>query len=229
MAQFLESSLFGIVLTLTAYALAKLLYDKSKLALANPVISASAIIIAVLLILDIEIEAYQRGGEIISFMLIPATVSLAIPLYRRVELLKKHAAAIIIGVLSGSTVSIVSVLLLSRLFGLPEELTISLIPKSVTTPIALEISTPLGGLPSITAISVILTGIIGAVIGPLLLRITGPHHPVGQGLSMGTAAHAIGTSRALEMGETEGAMSSLAIGLAGVVTVILAPIILSLV
>ncbi len=228
MEAFFSSPLFGITITLAAYTLARAIYLKFSISFLHPVITGSAFIIIFLFLTGISLENYQRGGTIISFMLIPATVSLAVPLYRQFHILKRHAVILITGIFAGSVTSIFSVILLSKVFGLPEELMLSLVPKSVTTPIAVEISAGIGGLPSITALSVIITGILGAIIGPGLLGILKIRNATSRGIAMGTAAHAIGTSRALELGETEGAMSSLAIGMAGLVTVLIAPLIISI-
>ena len=219
-----RNPLFGISLTLTVYAIGLKIYKHARISILFPVITASAILIALVLIFRIPIANYQEGGSIISLMLIPATVSLAIPLYRQRITLKKHSVIILASIAAGSVVSIISTILFARLFRLPEALIISLIPKSVTTPIAIELSERLGGLPSITAIAVILTGIIGAVTGPRLLKLFGIKGSTEKGLAMGTAAHAIGTSRALEMGEAEGANGGLAIGIAGIITAVIAPV-----
>jgi predicted murein hydrolase (TIGR00659 family) len=220
--------LFGITLTLTAFAAGQLLYKRLKLSILHPVLTSSAAIIALLLILNIRLDNYQEGAAAVSFLLGPATVSLAVPLYRQISILKKNAAVILVSVFAGAAASMVSVILISKAIGLPEELVLSLVPKSVTTPIAVEASEELGGLPSITAISVIITGITGAVLGPYFLRLLRIKSPLAGGLAMGTSSHAIGTARALELGETEGAMSSLAIGLAGIITVLTAPVLVSL-
>jgi len=224
---FAGSPLFGLVLTLTAYAIGQKIYTKLSISLLHPVLTASAIIILTLYLLDISLSDYQRGGRMISFMLGTATVSLAVPLYRRIEILRSHFLIIITAITIGTITSIISVSLISKALHLPTELTMSLIPKSITTPIAIETADKIGGLPSITALSVIFTGITGAVCGPAILKLLRIKSPTAKGLALGTAAHAIGTSRALELGETEGAISSLSIGLAGIVTVISAPIIVN--
>ncbi len=225
---FSSTPLFGIVLTLAAYAAGRLIFTKLPVSILHPVLTASAIIILVILLLDINLDNYQKGGSMISFMLGPATVALAVPLYRKINLLKSHIFIILAAIAVGSLTSIISVTLISKAIGLPTELTLSLIPKSITTPIAVETAEKIGGLPSITALSVICTGITGAVIGPGLLKLFKINDPAAKGLALGTASHAIGTSRALELGQTEGAMSSLSIGLAGIITVIAAPLLVNL-
>lgn len=225
---FLANPLFGIILTLTAYAAGLALYRRLRISLLHPVLTASALIIVVMLLFNIKLDYYQSGGSIISFMLGPATVSLAVPLYRQLRVLKKYAIVILISICVGVTVSIISSITIAKALGMPDELIISLIPKSITTPIAIEISERIGGLSSITALSVIFTGITGAVAGPGILKLFKIDKPAAIGLAMGTAAHAIGTSRALEIDETAGAVSSLSIGLAGIITVVAAPLFVNL-
>ena len=170
---------------------------------------------------DTAYQTYQNAGEMISFFLTPATVVLAVPIYRKLDVLKKNLVPIIAGALVGSLTSILSVLLFCRLFGLSDATTRSLVPKSVTTPIGVALSEMLGGLAPVTAIAVVFTGIVGAILLPTFLKCIGVRNPVQMGLSIGTAAHAVGTSRAIELGETEGAMSGLAIGVAGLLTALL--------
>lgn len=224
----LSNPLFGTGLTLAAYAVGVLLYRKTGVSVLHPVIIASVLIMLILEVFGIPVEAYQQGGRMISFLLGPATVVLAVPLYRQMRILKTHALIIIVSIAVGAVTSMVSVILLSRAFGLPEQLILSLVPKSVTTPIAVDISASLGGSSSITVIAVVITGIFGAVIGPFLLKVLHISDPSARGLALGTASHAIGTSRALELGELDGAISSLSIGLAGIITVFTAPVILVL-
>ena len=223
-SNFSSTPLFGLALTLAAYAVGRKIYSKLPVSILHPVLTASAIIIAVLFLLNIDPGDYQKGGSMISFLLAPATVALAVPLYRRIDTLKRHIFIILTAITVGAVTSIISVIVISKALNLPEELTLSMIPKSITTPIAVETSAKIGGLPSITALSVIFTGITGAVAGPALLKLFKIYSPTAKGLALGTSSHAIGTSRALEIGETEGAISSLSIGLAGIITVIAAPV-----
>ena len=220
------SPLFGISLTLAAYGIGIFIYRKIQIPILHPVLTASIMIMILLTVLNISIDDYQQGGSIITFMLGPATVSLAVPLYRQVKVLKTHAVIILISIAVGAVASIISIILLSKAFNLPEDLILSLVPKSVTTPIAVEASERLGGIPSITALGVIFTGITGAVAGPAILKLLRIKTPTAKGIAMGTSSHAIGTSRALEMGETEGAVSGLAIGLAAIITVAAAPLLI---
>lgn len=181
-------------------------------------------IIFILLRFHIPLASYHQGGKIISFFLGPATVILAIPMYKQLPTLKNHMKAILIGITTGVITSITVVHLLAKFAGLDTKLILSLLPKSITTPIGIAVSESVGGMISITVMAIIVTGIFGAMIAPSVCKLFRIHHPVAKGIAIGTASHAVGTSKALEMGETEGAMSSLSIALAGVITVLLVPL-----
>ena len=224
----LENTLFGLIISLIAFEIGLLIYKKTKLPLFNPLLIAIVLVISFLLIFDINIDTYNKSGEFINMFLGPATVVLAVPLYKQLNMLKKHMMPILIGILFGSTVSISSVILLANIFGMEKIITISLLSKSVTTPIGIEITNQLGGLAPVTVLAIVISGIIGAIIGPIICKIFKITDNVAIGISLGTASHAVGTSKALELGETEGAMSSLSIGIAGIMTVFLAPITYSL-
>lgn len=224
----IENMFFGIVISLIAFELGKIIYNKTKLPIFNPLLTSIIIVIVILKIFNIDFELYNKGGQFINMFLGPATVILAVPLYKQLLLLKKNFVPIIIGISIGSVVSVISVILLSTVFNLDKEIIISLIPKSVTTPIGVEISNSLGGITGFTVMAVILTGITGAIIAPTVCKIFKINNPVARGIGIGTASHAVGTSKALEIGETEGAMSSLAIGIAGLITVVVAPICLDI-
>jgi len=174
------------------------------------------------------LQIYNQGGDLLSFFLGPATVILAVPLYNRLELLKTNYKAILIGITTGTLTGIVSIIYLTKLFKLDVGVGLAMIPKSVTTPIGMEISKQIGGISSITVAAIILTGILGAVIGPFICNLFGIKNKVAVGIAIGTSSHAVGTSRAIELGETEGAMSGLAIGIAGLITVFLVPILLTI-
>lgn len=221
---FTNNMFFGIFISLVAFEIGLFIYKKTKFPLFNPLLIASIIIIAFLKIFNIDFDTYNRGGQFINIFLGPATIVLAVPLYKNLPLLKKNFLPIFIGILVGSLVSILSVISISIFLGLDNSLTISLLSKSVTTPIGIEITNSLGGVSSITVLAIVLSGIIGAVVGPTVFKILRINHPIAKGVSLGTASHAVGTSKALEIGETEGAMSSLSIGVAGIITVFLAPI-----
>ncbi|MCF0149006.1 MAG: LrgB family protein [Clostridium sp.] len=219
-----ENILFGIIISLLAFEAGLLIYKKTKSPIFNPLLIAIALVIGFLLIFNIDVDVYNKGGQFINMFLGPATVVLAVPLYKQLKLLKKYFLPILIGILIGSSIGIASVILLANIFGLEEVLTISLLSKSVTTPIGIEITNQLGGLAPVTVLSIVISGIIGSIIGPLLCKKFKINDKVAIGIALGTASHAVGTSKALELGETEGAMSSLSIGIAGIMTVFLAPI-----
>lgn len=211
---------FGVVLTLIFYEIGLVIKRKTKWALANPLLIAALCIIAVLLILDIDYEVYKAAVQPISFLLTPATVCLAIPLYRQVELLKKYPVAIFGGIASGVLTTMLSIWLMSLAFGLNHEQYVTLLPKSITTAIGMGISDKMGGVVTITIVSISITGILGNVIAELWLKWMKIEEPIAKGLAIGTASHALGTTKAMEIGEIEGAMSSLSIVVTGILTVI---------
>ncbi len=223
-----ENTLFALIISLIAFEIGLFIYKKTKFPLFNPLLIAIALVISLLLIFNIDVDTYNKGGQFINMFLGPATVVLAVPLYKQLHLLKKHLLPILLGILIGSTIGICSVILLSNIFGMEKILTISLLSKSVTTPIGIEITNQLGGLAPVTVLSIVISGIIGAIIGPLLCKIFKINDKIAIGIALGTASHAVGTTKALELGETEGAMSSLSIGIAGIMTVFLAPTIYGL-
>lgn len=224
MREIFSTPVFALLISILAYEIGIYINKKTKIALFNPLMIAIILVIGILLILNIPIEDYKNGGDFISMFLTPATVILAVPLYKNINSLKKDYVAILGGVIVGSATAIISVWALSEAFGLPKELVASLIPKSITTPLGIELSTTLKGIPSVTVAAIIFTGIIGAVFAPWILRIFRIKDKTAVGISIGTSSHALGTTKAVELGETEGAMSGLAIGLAGLVTVIVATI-----
>ena len=183
------------------------------------------LVIVVLTVFHIPLEDFNRGGDFIGFFLIPATAALALSIYRQLWLLKRNFLPIIIGAAVGSLTSMGSVYGLCRLFGVDQIMMSSLIPKSVTTPIAMDVSIRLGGEPSITVAAVIITGIIGAILAPVMIKLFRVKNPIAAGVAIGTSSHALGTAKALEIGEVEGAMSGLAIGISGILTVLFALII----
>ena len=221
MSELLSSTPFWMGLSIACYALGARIQQKTGSPLCNPLLIASILVGAVLVGTDTAYQTYQNAGEMISFFLTPATVALALPIFRKLDVLYANLLPILAGALVGSAVSIVSVIGFSRLFGLSDVTMRSLVPKSVTTPIAVALSDMLGGLSAVTAITVVFTGIVGAVLLPGFLKALGVKDPVQMGLSIGTASHAVGTSRAIQLGETEGAMSGLAIGVAGLLTALI--------
>ncbi len=226
MMEYVNTPVFGVTLTIVAFMLASWISRKLRLQVLNPLLVSMILVIGFLTLTGIDIEAYNKGGSIISFFLAPATVALAVPLFRQWELLKKNLIPIIVGISVGTIVGIASIFIMGKLFGLDSLIISSLLPKSTTTPIAMEISNMLGGNPSLTVIFVFATGIGGYIVGEKLLGIFKIKNSIAKGIAMGTASHAVGTAKAIDMGEVEGAMSSLAIGVTGVITVILVPIIL---
>ncbi len=215
-----DSIFFGAVISLAAYEGGLLLKKKFKLAVLNPLLIGTICVMAILSLLDVEYSQYNEGASYISYLLTPATVCLAVPLYRQLTLLKNNIKAVAGGIASGVLASLVSVFLLARLFGLDHEQYVTLLPKSITTAIGLGLSEELGGIPTITVAVIIVTGILGNMIAEFIYKLFHIEEPVAKGLALGTASHAIGTAKAMEMGEIEGAMSSLAIAVAGLVTVI---------
>jgi predicted murein hydrolase (TIGR00659 family) len=214
-----DSVFFGAVISLAAYEGGLLLKKKFRLAVLNPLLIGTVCVMAVLSLLKIEYRHYHESAKYISYLLTPATVSLAVPLYRQISLLRQNLKAVAGGIASGVFASLLSVFLLAKLFGLSHEQYVTLLPKSITTAIGLGISEELGGITTITVAVIIVTGILGNVIAEFIYKIFHIEEPVAKGLALGTASHAIGTARAMEMGEIEGAMSSLAIAVAGLVTV----------
>ena len=222
MNELLQSPVFGILLSLAAFELALLLQKKTKLLALNPLMVAILMIIGFLLVSKIPLASYQQGGNIINLFLGPATVVLAIPLYRQVHNMKYYFIPIVIGICVGILSSFISVLVFCKLLGFDETITASLIPKSITTPIGIELSAALQGIPAITVLTILITGVLGAVVAELVFKVFHIDHPIAKGIALGTSAHAIGTSKALQMGHIEGAMSSLAIGVSGILTVFIA-------
>jgi len=221
MKEFLSNSVFfGAVLSLVAYEAGLLLRRKFKLAILNPLLIATICVMAVLVLFKVDYDQYNESAKYISYLLTPATVCLAVPLYEQMSLLKKNFKAVAAGIVSGVLASLVSVLVLAKLFGLSHEQYVTLLPKSITTAIGMGISEELVGIVTITVAVIIITGILGNVIAELVCKVFHIQEPIAKGLALGTASHAIGTAKAMEMGPVEGAMSSLAIAVAGLLTVI---------
>lgn len=217
-----ESIYFGAALSVAAYWLATKLQKKTGLVLCNNLLVAGLLVIAVLKIFHIPYESYYQGGSLINLFMGPATACLAVSIYAKIDLLKKYWLPVLVGCTVGVAVSVGSILLLCRLFGLDQALTLSLLPKSVTTPIASAIAERNGGIVSIAVAAVIFTGILGNLIAPVLIKLFRVREPMAVGLGMGACSHAMGTAKALEIGETEGAMSGLAMGLCGLLTALAA-------
>ncbi|MDY0235168.1 MAG: LrgB family protein [Gudongella sp.] len=226
MMAYIDTPLFGVGLSILVYTFSSFISRRFRVKLLNPLLLTMIIIVGILLLLNIDYDIYNKGGQIITFFLGPATVVLAVPLYKQVHLLKANLIPILTGIFVGSASGILSILLLGKLFNLDIILISSLVPKSTTTPIAMEISTLIGGNASLTVTFVVIAGLSGYIMGEKVLEISGIKNPIAKGIALGTASHAVGTAKAMEMGEIEGAMSSLSIGVAGIITVFLIPIIM---
>ena len=225
----IDSMFFGAVISLTAYGIGLFLKKKFKLAVLNPLLIASLCVIAVLLLLNVEYKHYYESAKYISYLLTPATVCLAVPLYQQLELLKKNLKAIAGGITAGVLSSLLGVFLLAKLFSLTHEQYVTLLPKSITTAIGMGISAELGGIETITVAVIIVTGILGNMTAEFICKLCRIQEPVAKGLAIGTASHAIGTTKAMELGEIEGAMSSLALAVAGLLTVLCASVFANLI
>ncbi len=220
---------FGLFISVFAYIIGMWMKKKLGWGILNPLLVAVILVIAFLKTTGISYTEYNEGAAYISYFLTPATVCLAIPLYKQLELLKKNLAAVFLGITSGVLGSAVSIFAMSLLFKLDHVYYVSLLPKSITTAIGMGVSEEAGGIVTITIVSIILTGIFGNIIGETWFKIIGVKSPIARGLALGTAAHAIGTSKALELGEVEGAMSSLSIAVAGLMTVVIVPMVSGLI
>ena len=217
---FEEIPLFALCLTFAAYQVGLLCKKKWKSAVFNPLLISIVFIIIILKVTNIKYEVYEDGSQLLNYLLTPSTVCLAIPLYQQMGLLKKNMKAILAGILSGVFTSLAGVWVFSTLFHLDKQIYATLLPKSITTAIGMGISEELGGIVTITVAAIIITGIIGNMFGDVICRLCGIRHPIATGLAIGTATHAIGTAKAMEIGEIEGAMSSLSIAVAGLITVV---------
>ena len=223
MYHIMQSSLFSIMICLLAFEIGILINKKTRIALFNPLLIAIALVIGYLLTFKISYNQFNHGGQFITDLLQPATVVLAVPLYKQINLLKKHFVPIITGIFCGSGIGIIYIFFLSYFLKLSPQLIKSLMPKSITTPIGMQVSQSMGGVVPVTVVAIIVTGITGAIVYPFILKIFKIKHPIAVGISLGTCSHAVGTSKALTIGDTEGAMSSLSIGVAGLSVVVLAP------
>ncbi len=221
MREFLANSVFfGAVISLLGYELGLILKKRFKAAILNPLLIGIIAVIAVLLLLGVDYESYNESAQYISYLLTPATVCLAIPLYEQLALLRKNFKAVAVGLVSGVLASLVSVLVMALLFRLDHQQYVTLLPKSITTAIGMGVSEEMGGIVTITVAVIIITGILGNVIAEAVFKCFRIQEPIARGLALGNSAHAIGTAKAMELGPVEGAMSSLAIAVAGLLTVI---------
>ncbi len=225
MKEFLCNSVyFGVTISIVGYVIGLALKKRFKRAFLNPLLISIVFVMAFLNILKVDYESYNVSAKYLSYLLTPATVCLAIPLYQQLELLKKNMSAVLLGITAGVLSSLGSILALAWLFGLEHKYYVSLLPKSITTAIGLGVSEELGGMTTVTVAVIIITGVLGNILAESICKIFRIHEPIAVGLALGTSSHAIGTSKALELGEIEGAMSSLSIAVAGLLTVVLASV-----
>lgn len=226
---FLENKFFLLAITFGFFFVSKLLQKKTGWVLLNPILLAVAMLICFLNVSGVSYEKYQDAGSLVEFWLRPAVVALGVPLYLQLRMIKKQLLPIILSQLAGCVIGLISVTVVAKLLGATPEVIMSLAPKSVTTPIAMEVSSAVGGIPSLTAAVVIVVGLFGAIFGFKVLQVGHVHSPIAQGLSMGTATHAVGTSRAMEVSGKYGAYASLGLTLNGILTALLSPYILHLI
>lgn len=219
---FQNSVYAGVTISLLAYMLGAYLKKKFKLAILNPLLISIIVTILFLFAANVDYTTYNEGARYLSWLLTPATVCLAVPLYEELELLKNNWKAVLFGIISGVITSLTTVLVLAKLLGLDHKTYVTLLPKSITTAIGMGISEELGGYVTITVAVIVITGVLGNILAELICKLFRIKEPIAKGLAIGTASHAIGTTKAMEMGEVEGAMSSLSIAVAGIVTVLLA-------
>ena len=223
MTEFMQNSAYaGVTISLISYAIGAKLKRKFGYGFLNPLLISIIVTIIVLISCNISYETYNEGAKYLSWLLTPATVCLAIPLYEEWELFKNNAKAVLLGVFAGVITSLVTVFVLAKMMGLSHANYVTLLPKSITTAIGMGVSEELGGYVTITVAVIVITGVLGNIFGELICKIFRIKEPISKGLALGTAAHAIGTAKAMELGDVEGAMSSLSIAVAGVITVVFA-------
>lgn len=217
---FANAAFAGVSVSLISYMIGVYLKKKLNVGLFNPLLISIAVTIIFLVLAHIDYDAYNEGARYLSWLLTPATVCLAIPLYEEFELLKSNVRAVMCGIISGVLTSLITILVLALFFGLTHEEYVTLLPKSITTAIGMGVSEELGGYVTITVAVIIITGVIGNILAEFICKIFRIEEPIAKGIAIGSAAHAIGTAKAMEIGEVEGAMSSLSIAVAGILTVI---------
>lgn len=221
----MNSSYFGLLLSTFFFMLAVRIKARFRLAILNPLLVSTLLIVLILKLTGIPYESYKESANLLSYLLTPATVCLAIPMYKQLQLLMDNLAAVLASITAGTVSSLLSILLMGKLFGLSNEHITTLLPKSITTAIGMGVSQEAGGIVTLTVAGIVMTGILGNMIAETVFHVFHIDHPIARGLALGTSAHAVGTAKALELGEIEGAMSSLSICAAGVLTVILVPVI----
>ena len=225
MHSLVHSEIFDLALVVGTYIAATLLYKKTHLSLLHPLLTSIFVIIVILEVLDIKYESFQQGSHLIHFMLGPSVVALGYVLFEQMKYLKGNVVSILTSVFVGAIVGIISVIAIGKLMGADQSLIATLQPKSVTTPIAMGISEKNGGIPSLTAVIVVAVGIFGSIVGPAVMKVLGIESRIAKGLALGASSHGVGTAAAIQLGAVEGALSGLAIGLMGIMTAILVPVI----
>lgn len=230
MKEFFNSSVFfGVLVSLVGYEIGLFLKRKTKMAIFNPLLISIIFVMILLIVLKIDYKSYYNGAKYLSYLLTPATVCLAIPLYKEIELLKKNIVAIIGGIVAGVLSSAITIIIIAIIFNLNHQEYITLLPKSITTAIGMGVSEELGGIVTISVAVIIVTGIVGNIIAEYVCKLFRIKNPIAKGIGIGTASHAIGTAKAIEMGEVEGAMSGLAIAVSGMLTVIVVSILANII
>ena len=224
-----SSTFFGISISLVTYFFGVFLRKKFDYAIVNPLLISAILTIAILLMFDVDYDTYNQGAQYLSIFLTPATICLAVPLYRQLQVLKKNVVTVIVPISCGVIAHTITLIAIARIFDVEKILLYSLLPKSVTTPIAVGICYELNGIEAVTIMGVMIAGITGAVFGPMVCNLLKIEEPIAQGLGIGSASHAIGTSKALEMGEVQGAMSSLAIVVTAILNVVGIPLLAQIV
>lgn len=224
-----SSAVWGVLVTMAAFAAGMLINKKTRLAICNPLLLGSIFVIIFLSLMKIPYADYKKGASLISYLLLPATVSLALPLYEQWQLLKDNAFAIMAGIIAGTATSLGSIALLAIALRLDHVQFVTLLPKSVTTAISMDVANELGGIAALTGAVVVLTGIAGNLLAEAVCKWFNITEPIAKGVGIGTSSHAVGTSKALEMGEVEGAMSGLSIAVAGILTAVLCPVVAMLI
>lgn len=228
MNELISNPMFGILITLIAYEAGLYLQRRTGLAILNPLLISTVLIIIFLVMTGIDYDTYNLGGKILTFFITPATVALAVPLYRNFKLLVENIWPILLGILGGIIINFISIYFLVKYTDLDEQLFYSLVPKSVTTPIGIELSSQIGGMPQITIAAIIISGLTGVIAGPIIFKVFRINDKVARGIAYGTTSHALGTTKAIEEGEVEGSMSGLSIGIAGLLTAIIVPVMIKL-
>ena len=221
MKELIENSVFiGVMISLASYGLGMWLRKKTGLSFMNPLLISIILVIAFLLLTGVSYQTYAEGANAISFLLTPATICLAVPLYKQFNLLKKNWKAVVAGVVSGVVSSLVCILRLARLFKFDHQTYVTFLPKSITTAIGMGVTEELGGYVSLAVVVIVITGVIGNVMEEWVLKLFKIEEPIAKGIAIGSSSHAVGTAKAMEIGQIEGAMSSLSIVVCGLLTVV---------